>query len=369
MNILWIPHSPWGAGSSERRDQHLIRHLRKEANVVGVSWPTRSDFRTPLTLGKFWARTDTTMEGILVERVRRVPDVTRRFRRDDMDAIWINKALFQRDIRDIVNSRNIDVMLTAYSRYMTGLPPFDLDVPVVFDYLDCSHARPGLGLAEEPYLRKSDAVVCVSDLACERASERGALTKRIPNGVDVEHIRSGQREKVIEKHDLNGKKIVTVIGPTKCRPPYYLDAIEKLSEDVVLLVVGRSEEVRREIEGRDSNRLIYVGHVPYAHVPDYYAASDVGLYPVEGTQYDDGRSPIKVFEYTAAGTPVVSSSIDEVERLDFRNITTTSSTARAFRAAIQESLRSGEPFDIPKIEKYSWRRLSDRLLRFLKALT
>lgn len=366
MTILWIPHNPWGRGASVRRDQHIIRHLKHSVDIIGVSWPVREDFQG---LRGFWeavSRRQSTQNGISVEHVRRLPDVTRSLRDDPMEAAWINEVLFRRDIRQIVDSRDIDVVITAYSGFMTGRPPFDLEVPLIFDYLDCSNERPNHEFPEQPYLKHSDGIMCVSQLALERAEDLGkGPISHIPNGVDVSHIRDGDGQRVRQEHGLEGKKVVSVIGPTRCDPPYYLNAVQEMPDDVALMIVGDDESLRREITRRESDRLVYVGRVPYAQVPDYYAASDVGLYPVDGLVYDDGRSPLKVFEYIAAGKPVVSAPIREVKALDFENVVLADPDAASFRKGIERALQM-EDVQCSAVEQYDWKRISEKVLSFVR---
>jgi glycosyltransferase involved in cell wall biosynthesis len=100
--------------------------------------------------------------------------------------------------------------------------------------------------------------------------------------------------------------------------------------------------------------------VPYEEVARYFAATDIGLYPVPGVSYDDGRSPIKVFEYTAAGCPVVTPTIREVKRLDFSNLIYTEPTATSFAEGIVEAARQ-YPSGDPSIKNYDWSRLATKL--------
>jgi glycosyltransferase involved in cell wall biosynthesis len=368
MRILWIPHNPWGSNSSIRRDQHIIRHIKDEVDVVSLSWPTRQDFRSLSGLADALTCDSRFEAGVRIEDVRRLPDVTRSVRSDPMAASWINGVLFRKSIRRIVAEHEIDLLVTAYSGYMTGLPPFDLDIPVVFDYLDCSNPRPKLGLPEEPYLKQADGVMCVSEMAYHRAQKFSEGSVRmIPNGVDVAHIRSGDGERIRRKHELENRNVVSLIGPTRCNPPYYLDAIDALPNDTVLLIVGANEGLRKEIAKRDSRQYIYAGSVPYDDVPDYYAATDVGLYPVDGLVYDDGRSPLKVFEYVAAGKPVVAAPIREVKNLDFANVILAEPTAASFQKGIQRALHQGDTCS-KEIESYKWSRIARDVLSFLKEL-
>ena len=38
---------------------------------------------------------------------------------------------------EFVSEQNIDLVISGPTSFLTGFPPFDLEVPLVFDYLDC----------------------------------------------------------------------------------------------------------------------------------------------------------------------------------------------------------------------------------------
>ncbi len=58
----------------------------------------------------------------------------------------------------------------------------------------------------------------------------------------------------------------------------------------------------------------FVGTVPHADVPRYYAAADVALNPLEDNEANRYRASIKLREALAAGTPVVASPTPDARR-------------------------------------------------------
>jgi glycosyltransferase involved in cell wall biosynthesis len=272
--------------------------------------------------------------------------------------------MFRRDIREIIAREDVDVLVTAYSAYMTGFPPFDVEIPIVFDYLDCAEwtsPRPHV----KPYIEEADLVFAVSALAEEQAQQFNDRVLYLPNGADVEEIRQASGKDVRKRYGLEDATIVSLIGLMDRPSPYLLEAVLRAKEEIPklhCLLVGESKEYRAALgrqaqDGRDA--FTYVGPVPYEDIASYFAASDVGVYPVPGISYDDGRSPIKVFEYTAAGCPVVSPAIREVERLDFSNIFYASPNPSDFARGIVEACREGT-IDEPAIDEYDWSHLADR---------
>jgi glycosyltransferase involved in cell wall biosynthesis len=82
--------------------------------------------------------------------------------------------------------------------------------------------------------------------------------------------------------------------------------------DAALLIVGDGP-CRGFIEGEAarlgiSDSVVFAGQVPHDQVASYIGLSDVAVIP-ETNQY---RSPIKMFEYMAAGKPVVAPAMPPV---------------------------------------------------------
>jgi glycosyltransferase involved in cell wall biosynthesis len=285
----------------------------------------------------------------------------------------LNEFLFQRDIKEILRREEVDLIITADSGHMTGLPPFEVDVPFVFDFLDggiLDTSSP----AEKPYLTQSDAVLCVSALVEEQAHRYTSDTTYLPNGVDVSRLREASGEEVREKYSLNNATVVSLIGLGASGSHYFIDAILEARQrvpDVTCLLVGSSEEVKEslnELSQDERDAFIYVGPVPYDEVASFFAASDVGIYPVDATPYDDGRCPIKIFEYTALEVPVIVPRIREVERLGFNNVVFANPESSTFAEGIIEGVELGKTPE-PAVEQYDWSRLANRLDRKLHSLT
>lgn len=369
MNILWIPHSPLQPGSI-RRDQHLIRHLRGRHRIISVEWETRNDASLLQSLKdgmRFFRRV--LRDGRTSYHVRRIPDVTRRIRRNPKKAIKVNEFFFRRDIRRIVVMEEVDVLITAYSEFMTGEPPFDLEVPIIFDYLDCADWSQR-SAREANYIQKSDAVLCVSELAEQQARQFNERVEYLPNGADLERLRNASGQAIRKRYNLGDAPVVSLIGLMDS--DYLVDAVlsaKKEIPELMCLLVGRSQRLKAQVDSVPpaSNPFIYVGPVPYEEVAGYFAATDVGLYPVPGLPYDDGRCPIKVLEYLASNKLVVSPSIRELQRLDFNNIIFSNPTSESFAEGIVTAFET-KVVEEPKIERFDWRNLASRVDEFVRKI-
>jgi glycosyltransferase involved in cell wall biosynthesis len=91
--------------------------------------------------------------------------------------------------------------------------------------------------------------------------------------------------------------------------------------DITAVMIGDGPElaaVRRAAQ--DIPEIVFVGAVPHDAMPACLAAADVGVAPFDVTAHpplaiDFFWSPLKIFEYMAAGLPVVAPDIPRLRRL------------------------------------------------------
>ncbi|MFM6851741.1 MAG: glycosyltransferase family 4 protein [Terrabacter sp.] len=173
---------------------------------------------------------------------------------------------------------------------------------------------------EDTVLRAAHLRVAVSEevAAAVRAVAAGP-TEVVPNGFDA-RLFGGRRDRGAARAALGLKHD----GPLLCfsgslRAWHGLDvAVETLPllPDDVHLVVAGDGPVREALASRSialgvAERVHWLGQVPHAAIPTVLAASDIALAPYPAL-VDFAFSPLKLYEYLAAGTPVVASAIGQL---------------------------------------------------------
>jgi glycosyltransferase involved in cell wall biosynthesis len=368
VKILWIPHLPW-ARMTGQREWHLIKRLLPRGHEIHivtwdlVRWKTLLRTITP----------GTQREGALViHRAPRLPNPLGRITRNYKRGFLPNEWLFRRYVREVASAGSFDLFAYGINHKAVGLPPFDVRLPRVFDYLDLV-VYPEI---EEAYLRNSDMVLCTSGVLVDRVRSLGARPQYLPNGVDATRIASGRADIVRRKLGLEGKTVVSLIGLT-CSPTlFFIDAIAEAARstpNIVFLAVGGAGWLPNEGLGRFEARchergvpFIATGPLPHDAVADYYAATDVGLYPGDANPYFDAACPLKVLEYSAAGKPVVATDLAELRRLAFPNVYLAPPTPEAFGAAIARAVK--ERTAMPDLRAFEWDALALRFESACEAL-
>lgn len=176
--------------------------------------------------------------------------------------------------------------------------------------------------------RAASAIVVVSKQLAriiERHPSAHGKVHVIPNAVTIERFANAKPSIPKGEEDF----VVGFVGALKPSQglTVLLDAFELLADALPsarLLIVGdgpEREHLQREIAGRelaDSARL--VASVPPHELPNVLASMDAAVapYPALVNFYS---SPLKIFEYMAAGLPIVASQIGQVAEVIENNIT------------------------------------------------
>ena len=146
---------------------------------------------------------------------------------------------------------------------------------------------------------------------------RGARELRhFPHGVDWKRFAYSQAPKPLEYFKLTGP-IALYVGSIEGWFDYELlaNAASKLPH-LSFVIIGPYHQ-EQLFSGISNIHLL--GPRPYNEIPAYLQWADVGLIPFSmGMQYKklvDGINPIKLYEYLAAGLPVISATWEEIEHI------------------------------------------------------
>ena len=214
----------------------------------------------------------------------------------------------------------------------------------VDEYTAFTGASKGLKEIEEKLFRESDLVIVSAEKLLESKKHLNPKTFLIRHGVDYTHFaRALAPETEIPKEIKNLPR--PIIGFHGLLADWIdFDLLKKIAEhfrDGSLVLIGKitvdGERHAEKLKGIANAH--FLGRKPYAELPAFCKGFDVALNPFVINELTKAANPLKVREYLAAGLPVVSTAIREVEVLGNCRI---GHTHEEFISEIENALREPE---------------------------
>ena len=299
---------------------------------------------------------------------------------------------------DLCRSEKPDILHDRYVPFGLGAPRVArrLGIPLITIVHEFqAHQMPDKfsplfrGLArswEKEAIAGADRVIVVSHALRDALADIGIPPERIevmPNGVHAELFEGLAEARLRRRAELGIAADEFVLGFLQGWEPFPLHAgplAEKLLGELMghlsdrrlrLVSVGggtQLEAVRRRMgdDPRVGGRTLFAGQVPHDQVPGYLASFDVALIPA----HESFTSPIKLFEYMAAGCAVVapdSANLREIVRDGQTALLFPPGDVRAMAERIgrlmdnREELRHlGGAARREVLAKHTWRRNAER---------
>lgn len=190
----------------------------------------------------------------------------------------------------------------------------------VDDYTAFTGASKGLKEIEAELFKKSDAVIVSAEKLLETKAHYNAKTFLIRHGVDHTHFAQALAEETVVPPILAAlpRPIIGFHGLLADWIDY--DLLKKTAEhfsDGSLVLIGKITVDGEKHAAKIKNlpNVHFLGRQPYRDLPAYCKGFDVALNPFAINDLTLAANPLKVREYLAAGVPVVSTAIPEVEVL------------------------------------------------------
>jgi len=166
-----------------------------------------------------------------------------------------------------------------------------------------------------------------------------------------------------------GRGIEELIDAAKAHPSLHFLILGGFRQDI-----QRCQEFAR---GRALNNLQFAGFVPHYQVPNYLAASDILVMPyTTNTPTRREMSPMKMFEYMAAGKPIVATDLPVIREIltDKENaVLVEPDNAEALAAGIQwlldhpaQSIAIGQRAR-QDAESHTWEKRAARILTWIES--
>ncbi len=211
----------------------------------------------------------------------------------------------------------------------------DSGIPFVYYLIDELHQlvpqRVLRGLAriiEQSNLRNASYVLAINHALRDYAEAMGAAGSRLrvlPAGIDIERYSTDREGSLVRSQlGLASDDLVLLFMGWVYSFSGIREVVNALASGeghdggVKLLLVGKGDiwdELATFVQdGNCDDWIKMVGFRPFAEVPSYLAASDICLLPALPVEAMRSIVPIKMYEYLAAGKPVIATELPGIVR-------------------------------------------------------
>lgn len=169
---------------------------------------------------------------------------------------------------------------------------------------------------ERQLVERADLVLVSAERLLADRRSLNPRTHLVRHGVDVEHFGRALAAETEVPADLRslGGPILGFFGLLADWVDWELvAAMARARPRWTVALIGKPDCDLSAIAGLDNVRVL--GWRSYAELPDYCKGFDVALLPFKLNELTLASNPLKLREYLAAGLPVVSTAVPEVERL------------------------------------------------------
>jgi glycosyltransferase involved in cell wall biosynthesis len=222
---------------------------------------------------------------------------------------------------------------------------------------------------EEELIRKSDLVVVSAARLLESKGGKNRRTVLVRHGVDYDHFRKALLPETKIPDEI-AKLPRPIIGYFGLMAADWID-IELMAHVArhfaggSLVLLGKVTTDMSKLTSLPNVHLL--GRKPFAELPAYCKGFDVAILPFPISEVTLNANPLKVREYFAAGLPVVSTKIPEVEVLGLAHIAETKEAfVRAIEAALSDPGPKAQRSDAMKNE--SWEGRVEEVRRHVAAI-
>ena len=203
---------------------------------------------------------------------------------------------------------------------------------------------------EARLLRRADLVFTVSPGLRARRIDLNPNTFVVRNGVDADSFAKALAPDTVVAPDIASIRR-PIIGCIARVVPEYFDAallreVFRRRPDWSLVVIG--PETPPQVSGGEDLELLksepnvhFLGRRSFQSLPSYLKAMDVAVMPYQLTRNIQLGDSLKMYEYLAAGKPIVSVPLEFAE--DVRPFVHTAATADEWIAGIEEALALDSP--------------------------
>lgn len=233
--------------------------------------------------------------------------------------------------------------------------------------------RRTIAALEGDLLVKADVVFANSMLTYENKRQLNTSTYRIPSGANVGHFAQVLNPATPVHPSIASipNPIAGYIGNINNKLDIHLLAsVATYLSDWQFVFVGQAQHQSVDLHPlQELPNVHFLGRLPFAEVPNLVKGMDVCLLPYVDTEFARYRSPLKLYEYLAAGKPIVSTVHSEAR--EFSEWIEIASTSEDFATSVvrarDKDSREQQRRRAELAQQHSWGRRVDEMEQIIIA--
>lgn len=222
-----------------------------------------------------------------------------------------------------------------------------------------------IGALEERLLAEADVVTVTSSHLLERKKAKCKTIRPVPNGVDIGlfgRARGSELDVAPELAHVKGPVVMYVGAIAEWFDVELVEHIAIRHPEWTLVLIG-PQSVRAP--GLTRTTVLRLGTRDHADLPRYLKRADVCLIPFVVNELTLGVNPLKLYEYLAAGKPVVSTALPDVCALEQPQVVCIGRNHEEFLRHVEDCIGSTDEWIDARVklaEQFSWESVFGRFI-------
>jgi glycosyltransferase involved in cell wall biosynthesis len=232
--------------------------------------------------------------------------------------------------------------------------------------------RSFVAAADRLAVERSRLVFASSRTMYERQRRLNPATHLVRNAGDYEHFKQAADRSILAPEIAGLASPIVGFAGNFLASKVDLELLEKVAlarPQWTLLLIGPAPvETARELDTVvQLPNVHWLGQKPYADLPRYVAGFDVGLIPYVSNAYTKSCFPLKLYEYLAAGKPVVATGLPELSGMepDVMLVDGAAAVVEAVEQALERANGGDESRRIDLASRNTWETRTERLLQLI----
>ncbi|WP_158825737.1 glycosyltransferase [Mucilaginibacter lacusdianchii] len=254
----------------------------------------------------------------------------------------INKALKSEGVTNFIYINAFNFHYPGLAKYIKpSYTVYQCVDPMIVPY-DIKHGIQ----SENELVKTSNLVICTSKALYEEKKQQNPNTYLVPNGADVHHFATVLDPAVPVHPKLNNvrRPVIGYIGSIERRIDYpLLVAVVAANADKSFILAGPHWPEYIPEQLLKAPNVKFIGPVLYDEAPQLLKGFDVAIIPFKKDEVSRTLFPLKLFEYLAAGKPVISTDFNPDLQQYTEGAVRFAADANAFNQAIEAALQDNAP--------------------------